>query len=106
MSILLPFLWELLPVGDAERVVPPVTPSARREQEQLGRAQKMEALGQITGGIAHELNNMLLAVSLNLEALGEEVTANLRTVRAIPLKLRGEGWPTVLEVRGEVLFEI
>ena len=34
-------------------------------------------------------------------ATGEDVTTNLRTVRAIPLKLRGTA-PTVLEVRGEV----
>lgn len=33
---------------------------------------------------------------------GEDVTANVRTVRAIPLHLRGSGWPRVLEVRGEV----
>jgi len=37
-------------------------------------------------------------------ATGEDVTANLRTVRAIPLRLRGKGWPRVLEVRGEVIM--
>jgi len=33
---------------------------------------------------------------------GEDVTANVRTIRAVPLKLFGEGWPSLLEVRGEI----
>lgn len=37
-------------------------------------------------------------------ATGEEVTPNLRTLRCIPLRLQGSGWPTRLEVRGEVLM--
>ncbi len=33
---------------------------------------------------------------------GEDVTANLRTVLDLPLRLRGKGWPKTMEVRGEV----
>jgi len=33
---------------------------------------------------------------------GEDVTQNLRTIRAIPLHLQGQGWPNRLEIRGEV----
>lgn len=36
--------------------------------------------------------------------VGEDVTANVRTIRTLPLKLRGEGIPSVLEVRGEVIM--
>jgi DNA ligase (NAD+) len=33
---------------------------------------------------------------------GEDVTANLRTVVDLPLRLKGKGWPKKMEVRGEV----
>ncbi len=36
--------------------------------------------------------------------VGEDVTQNVRTIRAVPLRLIGEGWPAVLEVRGEIVM--
>ncbi len=35
---------------------------------------------------------------------GEDVTLNVRTIRTVPLKLHGQGWPKVLEVRGEIVI--
>jgi DNA ligase (NAD+) len=35
---------------------------------------------------------------------GEEISANVRTIRNVPLRLRGSGWPARLEVRGEVFM--
>ncbi|WP_419243632.1 NAD-dependent DNA ligase LigA [Photobacterium leiognathi subsp. mandapamensis] len=37
-------------------------------------------------------------------ATGENITHNVRTIRAIPLKLQGTDWPARLEVRGEVFM--
>ncbi|MFH0902108.1 MAG: NAD-dependent DNA ligase LigA, partial [Pseudomonadota bacterium] len=35
---------------------------------------------------------------------GENITANVRTIRTVPLRLRGSGWPKLVEVRGEVVI--
>ena len=35
---------------------------------------------------------------------GEDISVNVRTIRNVPLKLQGAGWPAVLEVRGEVFM--
>lgn len=37
-------------------------------------------------------------------ATGEDITQNVRTIESVPLSLLGEGYPTRLEVRGEVYF--
>ena len=54
--------------------------------------------------LTYENGRLLRAVTRGDGVAGDDVTANVRTIRSVPLRLRGDDWPAYFEIRGEVLM--
>jgi len=79
----------------------------RRLQDRLGASDDIEyACEPKLDGIAISLlyhdGILVRGATRGDGATGENITQNVRTVASIPLKLMGSGFPSVLEVRGEI----
>ncbi|MHA7878496.1 MAG: NAD-dependent DNA ligase LigA [Saccharospirillum sp.] len=79
----------------------------RRIQERLNHTGDIELacepkLDGIAISVLYENGQLVRGATRGDGTTGENITANVRTLRSVPLKLRGDDWPAVLEVRGEI----
>lgn len=54
--------------------------------------------------LTYENGRLIQAVTRGDGTYGDDVTANIRTIRAIPLVLQGNDYPALFEIRGEILM--
>ena len=80
----------------------------RRVRERLDLDEVRYAVEPKLDGLAialrYEEGRLTLAATRGDGRSGEDVTGNVRTIRSVPLRLRGPGMPAILEVRGEVFM--
>lgn len=81
----------------------------RRVRERLGREGDIlyaaePKLDGLAISLRYERGQLVQAATRGDGTRGENVTQNVRTIASVPLRLRGDGWPALLEARGEVFM--
>ena len=81
----------------------------RRVQDRLDTTSNIKfacepKLDGIAVSLLYEEGELTRAATRGDGQTGEDITANVRTIQSVPLRLRGGGHPSILEVRGEIIM--
>ena len=82
-----------------------------RERLELAEGEEVEYVAEtkldgVAVSLRYEHGRLAVAATRGDGTRGEDVTGNVRTVRSVPLRLAGDGFPESLEVRGEVYLPL